>query len=258
MLTNQTLATLVELNLMGMHRALVEQLERPDYQELTFDERLGLLLDREAQDRRNRRLERNLRAAKLRSSASIEDLNFRHPRGLDRGVVLALADGRWVEGHQTILVTGPTGVGKTFVACALAQAAVRTGHTASYQRVPRLLEELTIAHSDGRWARLLTTLARVDVLLLDDLAIRPLTAAQASDLLEVIEDRAQRRATIVTSQLPWNAWHDALGDPTTADAILDRLAHNSRRIELRGESLRKDDAASRKGPRKSSGEVPAA
>lgn len=238
MLTSPTVNALVELNLMGMHRALLEQLESSEYQALSFDERLALLLDREVQDRRNRRLERNLRSAKLRSPACIEDLDFRQPRGLDRGLMLALADARWVEAHETVVVTGPTGVGKTYVACALAQAAVRQGHTALYQRVPRLLDELGIAHADGRWSRLLASLARVEVLILDDIGIRPLTAAQAADLLEVIEDRTQRRATIVTSQLPWAAWHDALGDPTVADAILDRLAHQGRRIEMRGDSQR--------------------
>ncbi len=176
MLTNPTLAALAELNLMGMHRALMEQLDGQEYQTLSFDERLGLLLDREAQDRRNRRLERNLRSARLRTTACIEDLEFRQPRGLDRGLLLALADARWVEAHECIAVTGPTGVGKTFVACALAHAAVRQGRTALYQRVPRLLDDLAIAHGDGRWPRLLATLARVEVLLLDDLGIRPLTA----------------------------------------------------------------------------------
>lgn len=238
MLTSPTLSAMVELNLMGMHRALLEQLEGSEYQALSFDERLALLLDRESQDRRNRRLERNLRTAKLRAPACLEDLDFRQARGLDRSLVMALADARWVEAHETVIVTGPTGVGKTYVACALAQAAVRQGRTALYQRVPRLLDDLGIAHADGRWPRLLASLARVDVLILDDIGIRPLTAAQAADLLEVIEDRSQRRATIATSQLPWAAWHDALGDPTVADAILDRLAQNVRRIEMRGDSLR--------------------
>jgi DNA replication protein DnaC len=244
MLTNPTLNALVELNLMGMHRALLEQLNNSDHQALSFDERFGLLLDREAQDRRNRRLERNLRAAKLRATACIEDLDFRKQRGLDRGLVLALADAHWVAAHETVIVTGPTGVGKTYVACALAQAAIRHGHTASYQRVPRLLDELAISHADGRWPRLLMSLARVDVLILDDIGVRPLTGAQAADLLEVIEDRTQRRATIITSQLPWAAWHDALGDPTVADAILDRLAHHCRRIEMGGDSMRTTPQAS--------------
>lgn len=241
MLMTPTLDKLTTLNLAGMARALYEQTEGSEYQALSFDERLGLLVDREVQDRSNRRLERNLKTAKLRSIACIEDLDFRKPRGLERGVILGLADAAWVKGHQNLLITGPTGVGKTFVACALAQAAVRNGHTALYQRAPRLLDDLSIAHGDGRWARVMTALARVDVLLIDDVAIRPLSADQASDLLEVIEDRTLRRATIITSQLPVADWHPSLGEPTVADAILDRLTHNARRIEMRGESLRRSD-----------------
>ena len=244
MLMTPTLDKLTALNLTGMARALHEQMEGSEYQALSFDERLGLLVDRETQDRSNRRLERNLKTAKLRNIACIEDIDFRKPRGLERGLILGLADASWVKGHQNLLVTGPTGVGKTFVACALAQAAVRNGHTALYQRAPRLLDDLSIAHGDGRWARVMTALARVDVLLIDDVAIRPLTADQASDLLEVIEDRALRRATIVTSQLPVAEWHPSLGEPTVADAILDRLTHNARRIEMRGESLRRSDVES--------------
>jgi DNA replication protein DnaC len=244
MLTTPTLDKLADLNLPGMVRALQEQMEGAEYQALTFDERLGLLVDREAQDRSNRRLERNLKSAKLRHVACIEDLDFRLPRGLERGLILALADASWVNGHQNLLVTGPTGVGKTFVACALAQAAVRNGYTAQYQRAPRLLDDLSIAHGDGRWARVMAALVRVDVLLIDDLAIRPLSADQASDLLEVIEDRALRRATIVTSQLPVAEWHPSLGEPTVADAILDRLTHNARRIEMRGDSLRRKEPES--------------
>lgn len=239
MLTNATLDKLQALNLMGMARALAEQLERPDYQALTFEQRLGLLVDREAQDRDNRRLERYLRAAKLRLSASIEDLDFRRPRGLDRALVLSLADAQWVTAHRTVLVVGPTGAGKTYLACALAQAALRRGHRALYLRVPRLLEELGLARADGRLPRLLAAWAKLDLLVLDDLALRPLTPAQGADLLEVIEDRHELRATIVTSQLPVAHWHEALGDPTLADAILDRLVHHAYRLELRGDSYRR-------------------
>ena len=239
MLITPTLEQLRSLGLTGMARALTEQLETSEYQALNFEERLGMLVDRESQDRANRRLERNLKAAKLRLSACVEDIDFRHPRGLDRAVVLTLASGHWVQAHQNLLIVGPTGAGKSYLACALTQAAVRAGHTALYLRAPRLLDDLAIAHVDGRWARLLAAWGRIDVLVIDDLAIRPLTLSQAADLLEVIEDRSQRRSTVVTSQLPLAHWHEVLGDPTLADAILDRLTHNAHRIELRGDSLRR-------------------
>ena len=239
MLTTPTLDKLQALNLMGMARAFQEQLERPDYQQLSFEERFGLLVDREAQDRENRRLERHLKTAKLRSDACLEDVDFHHPRGLDRALLRSLGEAEWVTAHRAILIIGPTGVGKTFLACALAQAAIRRGHTGLYQRAPRMLHELALARADGRLPRLLATWARIDVLVIDDLALRPLPADQAADLLEVIEDRHQRRSTIVTSQLPIGHWHESLGEPTIAEAILDRLVHQSHRLELRGESLRK-------------------
>ena len=191
----------------------------------------------------NRRLERNLKAAKLRTPASIEDLDLHHPRGLDRAQTLALADAQWVSSHQNVLIIGATGTGKTFIACALAHAALRRGHTALYLRAPRMLTDLTIARADGRLPKVLASYARIDTLVIDDLALQPLTAPQAADLLEVIEDRAQRRSTIVTSQLPVNRWHDSLGDATIADAILDRLVHNAHRLELRGDSLRRPKRA---------------
>ena len=242
MLTTPTLDKLRGLNLMGMARALQEQIEKADYQALTFEERLGLMVDLEEQDRENRRLYRYLKAAKLRSNASIEDLDFHRARGLDRSAVLALADARWVAAHHNILIVGPTGIGKTYTACALAQAAIRSGHTALYQRAPRMLDELNVARVDGRLPRLLSAWARVDVLVIDDLGLQALTNQQAADLLEVIEDRHQRHATIVTSQLPIKQWHEALGEPTLADAILDRLLSNSHRFELSGESLRRSES----------------
>jgi DNA replication protein DnaC len=227
-----------------MARAFAEQMERADYQALSFDDRLGLMVDREAQDRDNRRLDRYLRTAKLRIGACVEDINFQRSRGLDRSVVLSLAEAEWVRGHRNVLIVGATGVGKTFVACALAHAAIRRGHNALYLRAPRLLSELALARADGRLPRLMTRWAKVDVLVVDDVALRPLTPEQAADLLEIIEDRYQLRSTIVTSQLPVSEWHDALGEPTIADAILDRLVHNAHRIELRGDSLRRTDDVS--------------
>lgn len=242
MLITPTLEKLQTLNLSGMSRALTEQLEQPSYQALSFEDRLGLLVDRELSDRDNRRLERNLRSAKLRVSASVEDVNFRHPRGLDRSLLLKLADAEWVGAHRNVLIVGATGLGKTYLGCALAQAAIRQGRTALYRRGPRLFGELAVARADGRFPRLLAAWARVDVLVIDDLALPPLTPAQAADLLEVIEDRSQLRSTIVTSQLEVKHWHEVLGEPTLADAILDRLVHNSYRFELKGESIRKTQA----------------
>jgi DNA replication protein DnaC len=243
MLVTPTIDKLHAMALSGMARALADQLERPEYADLSFEERLGLLVDREAQDRENRRLARHLKAARLRSDAVIEDLDLRGPRGLDRATMLGLAEGHWVTTHRNILVTGPTGVGKTFLACALAHAAIRRGHTALYLRVPRLLDELVLARADGRLPRLMASFARIDVLVLDDFGLSPVPSARAADLLEVIEDRGDRRSTIVTSQLPVAHWHEVLGDPTIADAILDRLVHAAYRLELRGDSRRRPERA---------------
>lgn len=244
MLRTPTLNKLHQLNLMGMARAFQEQLERADYQALPFDDRLGFLVDVELQDRENRRLQRYLKAARLRDNACIEDIDFHAPRQLNRALILELAEARWVEAHQNVLVVGATGLGKTYIACALAQAAVRHGHSALYLRFPRMIDELAVARVDGRLPRLLASWARIEVLVLDDFAMQPLSNQQSADLLEVIEDRARRRATIVTSQLAVKHWHEALGEPTIADAILDRLIHNAHRLDLRGDSLRKTQTPS--------------
>lgn len=244
MLTHSTIEGLKTLRLPAMASGLLEQREHPDYHELSFEDRLGLLVERELLQRTNRRLERVLKSAKLRSGAVVEDLDFSVARGLDKTTLRSLVDSPWVANHHQVMIVGPTGVGKTFVACALAHHAIRDGATALYVRVPRLLDDLSVARADGRLSRMMANLARVDVLILDDLLLRPHSDDQAADLLEVVEDR-RGRSIIATSQLPVDHWHEGLGDPTVADAILDRLLERSHRIELAGASRRRNDAAPR-------------
>jgi DNA replication protein DnaC len=243
MLTTATIEGLKTLRLDAMADGLAEQREQASYSGLGFEERLGLLVDRELTARSSRRMERCLKTARLRVPATIEDLDFHHPRGLDRAQVLTLAQAHWAEHHRAVIITGPTGTGKTYLACALAHSAIRHGHTALYLRAPRMFDDLAIARADGRLSRLMATWARASVLVIDDLLLRPLTPDQAADLLEVIEDRARLRATIVTSQLPVALWHEAVGDPTIADAALDRLLDNADRITLTGESMRRAEPA---------------
>jgi len=242
MLKHPTLDKLHALKLAGMAAALADQSTIPDITDLSFEERLGLLVDREMTERDNRRMTSRLRRAKLRHTAILEDLDYRNSRGLDKGLVQSLAGCQWVKEHLNVLITGPTGVGKTWLACALAHKACREGYTAQYVRLTRLLRELTIAKGDGQYAKLLTNLAKVDVLILDDWGLMKLSAENRRDLLEVLEDRHGRRSTIATSQLPMDQWHDVIGDATLADAILDRLVHNAYKINLRGESMRKQQA----------------
>ncbi len=239
MLIHPTLEKLKSLKFTGMANALAEQLNMPDINSLAFEERLGLLIDREMTERDNRRLSSRLRRARLKHQAAFEDIDFRHPRGLDQSLILSLAACRWVTERLNILITGPTGVGKTWLACALAHKACREGHSALYQRLPRLLSSMTIAKGDGRYPKLLDTLAKTDVLILDDWGLAKLSAEHRRDLLELLEDRHGARSTLVTSQIPIEKWHDAIGDPTLADAILDRLVHNAYKINLKGESMRK-------------------
>jgi DNA replication protein DnaC len=241
MLKNTTVEGLRALRLPAMAAGLQEQREHPDYETLSFEDRLGLLVDKELTERQNKRLKRNLQAAKLRENASVEDIDFRRPRGLDKSQILALADCHWVEHHHVVLIVGATGLGKTYIACALAHCAIRAGHTALYLRAPRMFDDLAIARADGRLARLMASWARVEILLVEDLLLRPLSPDQGADLLEVIEDRAGVRSTVVTSQLPVSLWHEGLGEPTVSDAILDRLLEKAHRIELHGDSMRRQE-----------------
>ena len=244
MLIEQTLTLLQSLKLTGMATALAEQRGIPDLGTLTFEERLALLLEREQATRHDRRLTRLLQLARLRHAACVEDVNFRTKRGLERSVFLHLASGAWIRQQQTLLLVGPTGTGKTWLACALGNAACRQGHTVRYLRLPRLLsEELVLARADGSYGKLMQTLARTDLLILDDWGLAPLGDRERRDLLELIEDRAGRRATLVTSQLPIEHWHDMIGDATFGDAILDRLVHHAHRLTLTGGSLRRLAAA---------------
>lgn len=243
MLENPTVEGLKALRLDAMAAGLIEQRNHPDYLGLAFEDRLGLLIDRELTDRSNRRIARCLKSAKLRSTAVVEDIDFHTPRGLSKPAILALSKCDWVERHHTVTIVGATGVGKTYLASALANAAIRHGHTTLYLRSPRMLDDLAIARADGRLARLMATWARISLLVIDDFLVRPLNPDQAADLLEVIDDRAGLRSTIVTSQLPIAHWHEAMGDDTIADAVLDRLLENAHRIELAGESLRRSGTA---------------
>ena len=239
MLTHPTMEKLQTLKLTGMLKALTEQQQMSEIDSLSFEERLGLLIDREATERENRKLAARLKKAKLRQSAVLEDLDFRRSRGLDKALVLSLAACAWITKGINILICGPTGVGKSYLACALAHKACLEGHSALYLRLPRLFEELRLAKADGRYGKLMLGYAKTDLLVLDDWGLTPMTDPQRRDLLELMEDRYGIKSTIITSQLPVTAWHEAIGDPTLADAILDRIVHNAHKIDMKGESMRK-------------------
>jgi DNA replication protein DnaC len=248
MLTHPTHDRLVALGLTGMARALEEQRKQPDIAALPFEERLGLMIDREAVDRDNRRLSNRLKFAGLRQNAVAEDIDFKALRSLDRALFNKLVAGDWIERKQNLIIIGPTGIGKSFIACALGQKACRDNRAVLYQRVPRLLDALALARGDGRHAGLLRTFARVALLILDDWGLAPLTPDQGRDFLEIVDDRHNRGSTIITSQLPVEHWHEMIPNPTVADAILDRLIHNAHRLQLDGPSMRKLKAGELLGP----------
>lgn len=240
---NQTLTQLNSLRLTGMASALMQQQDQPHaYEELGFLERLALLVNSEVTSRDNRKITRLLKQARLRLNAQPADINYRTQRGLSKDTVAQLLQFDWVRQHRNLLISGPTGTGKTFLACALGQSACEQGFSVRYFRASRLLESLTIAHGDGSFGKVLMQLAKADVLIIDDWGLEVLTRQQRTDLLEVIEDRNGNGSTVITSQLPTTHWHDVIGDPTLADAILDRLLHNAHKIQLKGESMRKKQA----------------
>ena len=242
MLMEPTVEKLKILHLYAMAAAWVAQRGDPSFDELDFDARLALLVDAETLARDNKRIARLLREAKLRiPGACVEDIDTSPKREIERSLVRTLATGRWIADHQNLLITGMTGVGKTYVACALAQLGCRTGFRALYRRTPRLFEELALAHADGTYTRLLGKLAKIDVLVLDDWGLAPLTDIQRRDVLEIIDDRHGAKSTVIASQLPVGKWHDHVGDPTIADAVLDRVVHNAHRINLKGPTRRKND-----------------
>ena len=243
MLTHPTIDQLHQLGLAGMAKAFADIEADADAARLTHPEWLGLLLEREITHRRDKRLVARLRYARLRQNATIEDVDYRAPRGLDRALFAKLAKGDWIDAHDNLILCGPTGMGKSWLASALGHQACRDNRSVLYQRIPKLFADLALARGDGRYARLLRALAGVQLLILDDWGLQPLDAAARHDLLEILEERYARRSTIVTSQIPVDRWHELIGNPTYADAILDRLVHNAHRIDLAGDSLRRQRAA---------------
>lgn len=233
MLTQPTIDKLMAMKLPAMAQVFADQMQRPDMAPLSFGERFGLIVDIRATALDNKRMQNRLRTAKLRLSAAIEDLDLRQGRDLDRATVMSLAQNQWVRNHHNILITGPTGAGKSYLACALAQKACGDGHTVLYQRTPRLLHDIAVARLDGCYHKLIAPLGKCEVL------ISPLSREDQRELLEIVEERYDRKATIITSQLPVKTWYDAMQDPTLADAILDCLVHNAYKLEIKGESMRR-------------------
>ena len=227
------------LKLFGMIEALRSQEGQKDINQLSFSERIGLLLEHEILSKEDRRLASLLRQAKLREAANIESIIYKAQRGLQKTKVLSLSTGKFIKNKQNLIITGATGTGKTYLGCAIGHSACRAGYKTLYIHLPRCIEELPIAHADGSYKKLMQQLQKNELLILDDFGLTPITARQCHDLFNIIEDRYQTRSTIITSQLPVGSWHDYLGEPTLADAILDRVLQNAERIELNGESMRK-------------------
>lgn len=240
MLNEQTLLTLNTLKLFGMARGFTERLAHPNSADLSHEEFLGLLVQDEKTYRENLRLKRLLHHAKLKQQASLEDIDYKHPRGLNKQLILELCSSQWITNHRNVLLSGPTGVGKSYLACALGNLAARLGYTVLYLRAPRLFETLLQSRGDGTHLKTLTRLAKVQLLILDDLFLSPLSDLERKDLLEIIEDRHAQASTVITSQCPTKEWHHAIGEPTIADAVCDRLLHHCYKIELKGESIRKN------------------
>ena len=239
MLNEQTLDKLYAMKLSGMADAFQEQLQQPSLSPLSFEERFGMLVDRQWTWKEDCRMKRLLQEAKLKIQASVEDIDYKSPRGIDRSVMMSLSSCDWIKKHQNILITGPTGVGKTFLACALAHKACQEGYRSFYLRAPKFYYQLALAKADGSYGKIMAKLSKTHLLVLDDMGLAPMTDSERRDLLEVIEDRHGHVSTIITSQLPVENWHETIGDPTIADAILDRLIHNAHRIHIKGGSMRK-------------------
>jgi DNA replication protein DnaC len=250
MLNQQTVEKMNAMKLSGMVDALKLQLGSAEHARLSFDERLGLLVDAEWVAREQRKLTKRLRTAKLRYPASLEDVDFKHPRSLDRQQVLSLGNCGFIDQRHNLLISGPTGIGKSYLACAFVERACRRGHNAAYVRFPRLLQQLAVARGDGSYVRILDRLARLDLLAIDDWLLAPLRDSERRDLVEVIEDRSERASTLIAAQLPVKDWHASIGDPNLADSICDRLLHNAHRIELKGPSMRRTKPETKATPRK--------
>lgn len=249
MLTQETLDKMNGMKMSAMVEAFQQQLASSEYADLSFEERIGLLIDTEWTAREQRKLTRRLRSAKMRYPASLENVDFKTPRGLNRQQVLTLGSCSWIQDRHNLIVTGPTGIGKTYLACAFVERACRKGFTAHYVRTPRLLHDVAVGRGDGSYSRLLARLARLDLLAIDDWLLAPLKDPERRDLIEVIEDRSERASTLIASQLPVKDWHGVIGDPNQADALCDRMLHNAHRIELKGPSMRRTKKAPKRSRR---------